>query len=78
MTQLQLLQSRNRNGLFMLLLTVFDQISGSRRSMLLFLLPEIGPRAAKISRRASCGPGRTLAMSGIYLQKVATSAYIVQ
>jgi len=39
--------------LFMLLLTVFDQISGSRRSMMLFLLAEKGPRAAKISWRAA-------------------------
>jgi len=40
-------------GLYMLLLTVFDQISGSRRSMLLYLLPEKGSRAAKISWRAA-------------------------
>jgi len=40
----------------MLLLTVFDQISGSRRSMLLFLTTEKGPRAAKISWRAKLWP----------------------
>jgi hypothetical protein len=40
MIKLQLLQSR-KNGL--LFLTVFDQISGSRRSMLLFLLPVADP-----------------------------------
>jgi len=39
-----------------LLLSVFDQISGSRRSMLLFLLQEKGPRAAKISWRATLWP----------------------
>ena len=33
--------------LLMLLLSVFDQIYGSRRSMLLFLITEKGPRAAK-------------------------------
>ncbi len=43
-------------GLFILLLTVFGQISGSRRSMLFFLLPEKGPRAAKISWRAALWP----------------------
>jgi len=37
-------------------LTVIDQISSSRRSMLLFLITEKGPRAAKISWRAACGP----------------------
>ncbi len=42
-------------GLFVLLLTVFDQISGIEKSMLLFLLPEKGPRAAKRSWRAACG-----------------------
>jgi hypothetical protein len=41
---------------FMLLLTVFDQISGSRRSMLLYLLPEEGPRAAKIRWKAALWP----------------------
>jgi hypothetical protein len=34
----------------------FDQISGSRRSMLLFLITEKGPRAAKISWRAALWP----------------------
>ncbi len=43
-------------GLFMLLLTVFGQISGSRRSMLLFRLPEKGPKAAKRSWRAALWP----------------------
>jgi len=43
-------------GLLMLLLTVFDQISGGRISMLLFLLPEKGPGAAKISWRAQLWP----------------------
>jgi len=33
-----------------------DQISGSRRSMLLFLLPEKDPRAAKTSGRAALWP----------------------
>jgi len=41
-------------GHFDILLTVFDPISGSRRSMLLFLLPEKGPRA--ISWRAALWP----------------------
>ncbi len=40
----------------MLFLTVFGQISGSRRSRLLFLIPEKGPRAAKINRRATLWP----------------------
>jgi len=40
----------------MLLLTVFDQISGTRRSMLLFLITGKGPRAAKISWRAALWP----------------------
>jgi len=44
----------------MLLLTVFDQISGTRRSMLLFLITEKVPRAAKKKLE-----GRTLAMSDI-------------
>jgi len=43
-------------GLFMLLLSVFDQISGSKRSMLLFLLAEKGPRATKIIWRAALWP----------------------
>jgi len=46
----------------MLLLTVFNQISGSRRSMPLFLLAEKGPRASKVDWRAA---GRTLAMSDL-------------
>jgi hypothetical protein len=36
------------------LLKIFDQISGSR-SMLFFLLPEKGPRAAKISCKVALG-----------------------
>jgi len=42
-----ILQSRKKLVLLMLLLAVFDQISGTRRSMLLFLTTEKGPRAAK-------------------------------
>jgi len=39
--------AKQKNLVFLMLLwTVFDQISVSRRSMLLFLLPEKGPRAA--------------------------------
>ncbi len=40
-----ILQSRKKLVLLMLLLTVFDQISSTRRSMLLFLITEKGPRA---------------------------------
>jgi len=40
----------------MLLLTVFNQISGSRRSMPLFLLAEKGPRASKVGWRAALWP----------------------
>ncbi len=42
--------------LLIILLTVFDQISGSKISMLLFFITEKGPRAAKISWRAAFWP----------------------
>ena len=35
---------------------VFSQISVGRKYVLLCILPEKGPRAAKISWRAACGP----------------------
>ncbi len=52
-------------GLFMLLLTVFDQLSGSRRSMLLFLLPE----------KRSKGRTLALAMSGLNIQLKTDNSY---
>jgi len=51
---------KQKKGLFMLLLTVSDQIFGNRRSMLLLLLPEKGSRAAKRSWSAACGPQASL------------------
>jgi hypothetical protein len=60
MIKLQFFRAEKKLVLLMLLLTVFDQISGTRRSMLLFLITEKGPRAAKKKLE-----GRTLAMSDI-------------
>jgi len=58
-----ILQCRKKLVLLMLLLTIIDQISSSKRSMLLFLITEKGPRAAKISWRAALWPCLFYAMS---------------
>jgi hypothetical protein len=44
-------QTMKKKLVLLILLTVFDQIFGSRRSVLLFLTTGKGPRAAKISWR---------------------------
>ncbi len=41
---------------FVLMKQVIDQISSGKRSMLLFLITEKGPRAAKLSWRAALWP----------------------
>jgi len=66
MIKLQFCRAEIVFGPFDAFLTVIGQISSSSRSLLLFLITEKGPRAAKISRRAACGPRTALRPCLVY------------